>query len=85
MTSTFRQIEVEDTAVMNVKWRNGALGSLAVTMLTHPENLEGSITIIGETGTARVGGVAVNEIKLWDFADNEDSEEFMAATNYKTD
>ena len=33
MTSTFRQIEVEDTAVMNVKWRNGALGSFAVTNL----------------------------------------------------
>ncbi len=68
MTGTLaRDIEVEDSGVMNVRWRNGALGSMAVTMLTWPKNLEGSITIIGEKGTARVGGVAVNEIQIWDF------------------
>lgn len=70
ITSTTRQIEVEDTAVMNLKWRNGALGSLAVTMLTYPKNLEGSITIIGENGTAKIGGVAVNEIQEWVFKSN---------------
>lgn len=48
MTGTLaRDIEVEDTGVLNVRWRNGALGSMAVTMLTYP-SLEGSITIIGE-------------------------------------
>jgi len=34
MMSTTRDIEVEDTGVMNVRWRNGALGSMSVTMLT---------------------------------------------------
>src|SRR2546430_2861719 len=53
-----RDIQVEDTGVMNVKWRSGALGSVSVTMLTYPQNLEGSITIIGEKGTVRLGGVA---------------------------
>jgi hypothetical protein len=38
-------------------------------MLTYPQNLEGSITIIGEKGTARVGGVAVNQIQHWAFAE----------------
>ena len=51
-----RRIEVEDTGVANVRWRSGALGSINVTMLTYPKNLEGSITIIGERGTVRVGG-----------------------------
>jgi UDP-N-acetyl-2-amino-2-deoxyglucuronate dehydrogenase len=60
-----RDIEVEDTGVMSIKWRSGALGSMNVTMLTYPKNLEGSITIIGENGTVRVGGVAVNEIQHW--------------------
>jgi UDP-N-acetyl-2-amino-2-deoxyglucuronate dehydrogenase len=47
MTGTLaRDIEVEDTATMNVRWRSGALGSMSVTMLTYPKNLEGSITII---------------------------------------
>ncbi len=58
-----RNIEVEDTGVMSVRWRSGALGSVNVTMLTYPKNMEGSITILGEKGTVRVGGVAVNEIQ----------------------
>ena len=62
-----RDIEVEDTGVAALKWRSGAMGSVNVTMLTHPKNLEGSITILGEKGSARIGGVAVNEIQHWAF------------------
>jgi UDP-N-acetyl-2-amino-2-deoxyglucuronate dehydrogenase len=63
-----RNIEVEDTGVAALKWRNGAMGTVNVSMLTYPKNLEGSITILGETGTVRVGGLAVNEIQHWQFA-----------------
>ena len=63
-----RNIEVEDTGVAALKWRNGAMGSVNVTMLTWPKNLEGSITILGEKGSVRVGGVAVNQIEHWQFA-----------------
>ena len=84
MVSTTRDIEVEDTGVLNVRWRNGALGSMAVTMLTHPKNLEGSITILGEKGSVRVGGVAVNDIQLWDFAEPRDYDEQVKAANYET-
>lgn len=63
-----RDIQVEDTAVVGVRWRSGALGSMNVTMLTHPKNYEGSITVLGETGTVRIGGVAVNDIQHWEFA-----------------
>ena len=45
-----RNIQVEDTGVVRVKWRTGAMGSVNVTMLTYPKNLEGSITILGEKG-----------------------------------
>ena len=84
MTSTTRNIEAEDTGVLNIKWRNGALGSMAVTMLTYPNNLEGSITILGETGTARVGGVAVNDIQVWQFADQRDYDAQTRPANYET-
>jgi len=84
MTSTTRDIEVEDTGVLNVKWRNGALGSMSVTMLTYPQNLEGSITILGEKGTVRIGGVAVNDIQIWKFADTRDYDERIEAANYET-
>ncbi|KEQ13094.1 Gfo/Idh/MocA family protein [Endozoicomonas numazuensis] len=84
MTSTHRSIEVEDTGVMNIRWRNGALGSMAVTMCTYPRNLEGSITILGEKGTVRIGGVAVNEIQEWQFSDSRDYDQEVDSANYET-
>jgi len=84
MMSTTRDIEAEDTGVVNIKWRSGALGSMAVTMLTYPKNLEGSITILGETGSVKVGGVAVNEIQTWDFADQRDYDAEVKSANYET-
>jgi UDP-N-acetyl-2-amino-2-deoxyglucuronate dehydrogenase len=79
-----RDIEVEDSGVMSVRWRSGALGSVSVTMLTYPKNLEGSITIIGEKGTVRVGGVAVNEIQHWEFADKRPEDEKVKSASYET-
>ena len=85
MTSTSaRNIEVEDTGVLNVRWRNGALGSMAVTMLTYPKNMEGSITILGEKGTVRIGGMAVNDIQHWEFADEQDYDANVHEANYET-
>ena len=79
-----RNIEVEDSGVAAVRWRSGAMGTVNVTMLTYPKNMEGSITILGEKGSARIGGVAVNEIQTWEFADTlpEDSE--ISNTSYQT-
>jgi len=79
-----RNIQVEDTGVATLQWRNGALGTLNVTMLTYPKNLEGSITILGETGTVRVGGVAVNEIQHWEFADQAPEDADITNASYAT-
>ena len=79
-----RSIEVEDSAVLQLKWRNGALGTMAVTMLTYPENLEGSITIIGERGTVKVGGTAVNKIEHWSFADESSDDDLIHEASYAT-
>ncbi len=84
MMSTTRDIEAEDTGVLNIKWRNGALGSMAVTMLTYPKNMEGSITILGDKGSVRIGGVAVNDIQLWDFDEPKDYDEEVKEANYQT-
>ncbi len=84
MSTMARDIEAEDTGVMNVKWRNGTLGSINVTMLTYPKNFEGSITILGEKGTVRIGGVAVNEIQQWEFADQHPDDEQIKQANYQT-
>ena len=79
-----RNIDVEDSGVVAIKWRSGALGTMNVSMLTYPKNLEGSITIIGEKGTVRIGGVAVNEIEHWEFADISPDDEEIRETSYAT-
>ena len=79
-----RNIEVEDTGVMNIRWRSGALGSMNVTMLAYPKNLEGSITILGEKGTVRIGGVAVNEIQHWEFAEKDPDDDRIQNASYET-
>jgi UDP-N-acetyl-2-amino-2-deoxyglucuronate dehydrogenase len=79
-----RNIQVEDTGVAALRWRSGAMGTLNVTMLTYPQNYEGSITILGEKGTVRIGGVAVNEIQTWTFADQRPEDATVKAANYET-
>ena len=78
-----RRIEAEDSGAAILKFRNGALGVIEVTMLTYPKNLEGSITLIGETGTVKIGGTAVNKVEHWQFAsyDNDDKLIDEASTN----
>ena len=79
-----RNIQVEDTGVVNVRWRSGTLGSLNATMLTYPRNLEGSITVIGEKGTVRLGGVAINEIEHWEFAEPHEDDLHVREASYET-
>jgi UDP-N-acetyl-2-amino-2-deoxyglucuronate dehydrogenase len=79
-----RDIQVEDTGVVSIRWRTGALGSMNVTMLTYPKNFEGSITVIGETGTVRIGGVAVNKIEHWAFADEDPDDQTVEQASYDT-
>ena len=79
-----RNIQVEDSGVAALHWRNGAMGTLNVTMLTYPKNYEGSITILGEKGTVRVGGVAVNEIQTWEFDEEQEGDDKIQEASYAT-
>jgi UDP-N-acetyl-2-amino-2-deoxyglucuronate dehydrogenase len=79
-----RDIQVEDTAVVGIRWRSGALGSINATMLAYPKNFEGSITVLGEQGTVRIGGVAVNNIEHWEFAEPHADDAQVAQASYTT-
>ena len=68
-STALSKIETEDTAVVNLKFRNGALGIIEATTATRPKDLEGSISMLGESGTVEIGGFAVNEMKVWSFVD----------------
>ena len=56
---------------VTLKFKSGALGVIEAPTATRPANLEGSISILGENGTVVVGGVAVNEMKTWNFKDEQ--------------
>jgi len=80
-----RKIEMEDTAVMNFEFENGMLGNLSSTMLTYPKNIEGSITILGEKGTVKIGGIALNKIETWMFEEKSDEDNLLDKVNYEVD
>jgi len=61
------------------------LGSMNVTMLAYPKNIEGSIVILGEKGTVKIGGCAVNEIQHWEFSDKCDYDKDVFHNNYQPD
>jgi predicted dehydrogenase len=64
-------VEVEDTACAWVRFENGALGLIEATTATRPLNndLEASISLLGEKGTAIVEGAAVNKLNTWTFTE----------------
>ena len=76
-----RRIESEDSGVAVLKFRSGALGTIEVTMLTYPRNLEGSITVLGEKGSVKIGGTAVNRVEHWAFADYDDDDKLIEAAS----
>lgn len=71
------EIEAEDTAVVILKFRNGALGVIEATTATRPTDLEGSISILGEGGTVEIGGFAVNQMKVWRFVEQQDGDDLV--------
>ncbi len=73
-TTALVNIEVEDTAVVVLKFHNGALGVIEATTATRPKDLEGSLSILGEKGSVEIGGFAVNELKAWNFIDQSDDD-----------
>jgi len=78
-----RNIEMEDTAVLNLEYENGAVGNLSLTMLTYPKNIEGSIILLGEKGSVKVGGIALNKIEIWDFEDDNEDDKLIDEVNYE--
>ncbi|MBK8759877.1 MAG: Gfo/Idh/MocA family oxidoreductase [Sulfuritalea sp.] len=74
-TTALVNIEAEDTAVVTLKFRNGALGIIEATTAARPKDLEGSISILGERGSVEIGGFAVNRMKAWNFVESQSDDD----------
>jgi predicted dehydrogenase len=58
-------IEVEDSCVATLKFKSGAIGTLEITTAARPQDFEASISIVGSSGLAQLGGIAVNELQIF--------------------
>jgi UDP-N-acetyl-2-amino-2-deoxyglucuronate dehydrogenase len=53
-------IEFEDTGVVILEFENGVMGTMNYSVNSYKKNMEGSLTIIGEKGTVKIGGQYLN-------------------------
>ncbi len=75
-------VEVEDTAVASIKFKNGALGVIEVTTAARPDDFEASISVLAENGAAILTGIACNHLSTYTLdpsASSSHSEEFPDA------
>ena len=63
------RMECEDLCVATLRFRSGALGIIEATTATRPSDIEASLSVLGEGGVIVLGGLAMNRIEHWDFAD----------------
>ena len=63
------RLEAEDTMVAVVRFSSGAVGTIEATTAARPQDVEASLSVVGERGTAVVGGIALNAVQLWRFVE----------------
>lgn len=73
-------LEAEDLGLAIVKFKNGSYGLIEGTTNVYPRNLEETLYIFGENGTAKAAGTSDNIIEEWKFADELDDPEEVKAT-----
>ena len=76
-------IEIEDCGIANVCFDSGVLGNIVWTNSVYNKNYEGSLTVIGEKGTIKIGGKYLNKIEYWDVLSHplKDDVEFIDKPN----
>lgn len=63
--------ETEDVAAGIVNFKGGAIGIIEANTVTYPGNYDNGITLFGEKGTVSIGGIRLDEVRKWSFADAE--------------
>ncbi len=66
-----RNIEAEDFGSAILEFKSGAVGIIEGSMDIYPKNLNETLSLFGDKGSVVIGGLAVNKIETWRFADAE--------------
>jgi predicted dehydrogenase len=64
-------LEVEDVGIGVVLFCDGSVATIEGTTNVYEDNLEESITLIGQKGSVVLGGQVADEIKYWHFENEE--------------
>lgn len=67
-------LQAEDIGMAVVRFKNGAVATIEGTTNVYPQNLEETLYLFGENGTVKLGGKSVNNIDVWNFADEKDTD-----------
>lgn len=67
-------LQAEDIGMAVVRFKNGAVATVEGTTNVYPQNLEETLYLFGENGTVKLGGKSVNNIDVWNFADEKDTD-----------
>lgn len=65
LNQTHPYIEGEDVGMAVVKFANGTIGKIEGSTSVYKNGLEETLTIMGEKGTIRAGGMSVNHMDAW--------------------
>jgi len=59
-------IEIEDSGIVNLRFRNNILCTINYSVNAYKKNFEGSLTVIAENGTVKLGGQYLNKMEYCD-------------------
>lgn len=62
-------IEVEDITQSIIDFKSGTRAVVDFTICTYPKNIECSLMLLGEKGTIKIGGTAMNACEIWEVKD----------------
>lgn len=77
-------LETEDVGMAVVTFKNGAIATIEGTVNVYPKNLEETLFLFGEKGTAKLGGTSANSIDLWEFADVREDDKYTQGFHEET-
>lgn len=77
-------LEAEDVGVAVLTFANGSVATVEGTTNVFPKNLEETLYLFGEDGTAKIGGTSTNDIDVWEFSDETEADSRLKGLKEQT-
>lgn len=71
------KIQCEDTALIIFKFKKNRTALMEATTAMRPKNIEGSISVLGTKGSAKIGGFALNKFEYYNLSKDIDISKYQ--------